>query len=67
MAIHAKLFDEFFCEVCGKGFKNASTLYTHRKYHSEGKFVCTYCGKKLARKTDLVNHVRIHTNEKPFR
>lgn len=56
------------CDVCGKVFKIASSLYTHRKYHQEGTIPCSYCGLKFVRNSDLEYHIRKeHTHEKPFK
>ncbi|KAG5675157.1 hypothetical protein PVAND_005083 [Polypedilum vanderplanki] len=67
MLKHTQNFDVHYCDVCGKSFKFASSLYTHRKYHGEGEFVCSYCSRRFARNSDLVNHIRVHSGEKPFK
>lgn len=56
------------CEICGKTFRIASSLYTHRMYHSEGTIPCERCGKKFVRNSDLNYHIKKdHTHEKPFK
>ena len=67
MIKHLKEPEKLYCDICGKEFKLASSLYTHRKYHGEGEFPCTHCDRKFARNAELVAHIRTHTNEKPFR
>ncbi|XP_070505317.1 oocyte zinc finger protein XlCOF6-like [Chironomus tepperi] len=67
MIKHLKDCAIHYCDICGKGFKFASSLYTHRKFHGEGEFACTQCDRKFVRNHELVVHIRTHTNEKPFR
>lgn len=56
------------CEICGKNFRIASSLYTHRMYHQGGTIPCEICGKKFVRNCDLVYHIRKdHTHEKPYK
>lgn len=68
MTKHRRLPELHTCEICGKGFKIASSLYTHRLYHNEGTIPCNMCDKKFVRKAELKNHVmKEHTLEKPFK
>lgn len=67
MLKHIKECKMHYCDICGKGFKFQSSLYTHRKYHLEGELSCTQCDRKFVRNHDLIIHLRKHNNERPFR
>jgi DNA-directed RNA polymerase subunit RPC12/RpoP len=68
MTRHAVTPDLHTCEVCGKGFKIRSSLYTHRLYHDDPTIKCSMCEKKFYRNTELKQHIRrMHTMEKPFK
>ena len=58
----------FVCEICGKGFKQASNRKTHMTmiHSGERNFVCNICGTRWKRSYDLHKHRRlVHEGIKP--
>ena len=60
----------FVCKICGKAYKQKTTLHDHILSVHEKKrmFKCTHegCDKAYAFKYDLLAHFRRHTGEKPY-
>lgn len=55
------------CEICGKKYKNSSTLRAHYVTHSDlRKFRCDICGATFKQKAALQTHSRIHTGFLPY-
>ena len=55
------------CSVCGRSFKELSTLQNHERIHSgERPFVCETCGKSFRQRVSYLVHRRIHTGVLPY-
>ncbi|XP_072173384.1 uncharacterized protein [Diadema setosum] len=55
------------CHVCGKGFRWASSLSSHKILHSDFKmYLCEICGKNFPRKESLKVHMNWHDNIRDF-
>ena len=52
------------CDICGKNFKESSTLKSHVKHrHSPTSQECQFYGKHLSTKLTLENHIKRFHNE----
>ncbi|XP_060535642.1 zinc finger protein 33A-like [Cylas formicarius] len=48
----------WWCEQCGKCYKNKSTLYRHKKHEcNQSPYQCFYCSTHYRQKYDLKMHV----------
>ncbi|KAM9331692.1 uncharacterized protein KZ484_016914 [Pholidichthys leucotaenia] len=57
----------FFCESCGKSFKQRYFLGQHLRIHNgEKPYCCQTCGKSFTASSSLTTHMRIHSGEKPY-
>nr|XP_034961014.1 uncharacterized protein LOC118080194 [Zootoca vivipara] len=55
------------CPVCGKPFKDESSLNKHCRTHTgEKPYQCLECGKSFSGSGKLTRHKRSHTGEKPY-
>ena len=65
-AMHSN--EEHFCDICGKSYGSAPSLYVHKKLHDPDfkKFKCSLCDKKFAFSSGLSYHMTTHTGERPF-
>lgn len=49
------------CDICGNVYKDASALYTHKRFvhaNEDDYHLCTFCGKKYKRRYDLKLHIQ---------
>lgn len=58
---HHDAIGRFECEQCGRFFKHASSLASHKKSHELGSYQCPVCSRTLPNALALKNHLRIHT------
>lgn len=57
----------YCCALCGKSFRQRTSLLQHEKTHDEDRpFPCQNCPKRFKQATHLTQHERIHTGEKPY-
>ncbi|XP_073835667.1 uncharacterized protein [Musca autumnalis] len=55
------------CELCGKVYRQPSSLRLHMLSHTgEKPFKCDICGKCLTQKSGYKKHMLTHTGEKPY-
>ena len=53
------------CEICGKNFKQLSSLNEHKLTHSGDRpHICDECGKCFSYIRSLQNHMKIHNRDK---
>ena len=54
--------NQFFCDICGKGFINKIRIAAHVKIHMKvGDYKCKLCNQRFKRATYLKNHTFKHT------
>ena len=59
---------KLYCELCGKGYPNKSSLKKHEfiKHTAEDNFLyyCDTCGKGFKRKSTYVDHCKLHLDQR---
>ena len=61
MAVHGEQRN-YICPDCGKCFKTAATLYSHKLDHKEETpFTCNICSKGFKSKERLAQHQHRHS------
>jgi uncharacterized Zn-finger protein len=59
---------EYTCQICGKNFKDSTTLKQHSYVHSETRnFPCDQCEKRFKTSSNLLHHKPVHNKETPFK
>lgn len=60
--------NNFFCDICGKGYVRKNSIRSHLKIdHGFGDVICCkWCGKKFDAVSKLRNHSVKHTRERNF-
>ena len=57
----------FFCDLCGKGFKRAGSLKSHKELHQEERrFKCHICGKSYNIRRGLMVHLMAHDDVRNY-
>ncbi|CAH0389752.1 unnamed protein product [Bemisia tabaci] len=55
----------YACDICGACYKHSSTLYSHKKIHTE-ETACVVCHKKFSSKNNLRKHLRFVHGKDPM-
>ncbi|KAL6463285.1 hypothetical protein MHYP_G00276760 [Metynnis hypsauchen] len=64
---HSEEYIKFFCELCGKGFRQKATLQTHMTVHTGDRpHECPDCKATFKAKSHMLRHRVTHTDLKPF-
>lgn len=67
MATHTGLFS---CDICGKSYRQAASLKSHKLSHDPSTakpFFCSMCEKDFTQKSGLKKHLLTHTDSKMFK
>lgn len=67
MATHSGLFS---CDICGKSYRQAASLKSHKLSHDPSTakpFFCSMCDKDFTQKSGLKKHLLTHTDSKMFK
>ncbi|KAM7346570.1 uncharacterized protein ACRADG_006446 [Cochliomyia hominivorax] len=60
--------EKFPCGICGKELKTLTSLYLHKKIHSEEpEHQCEICQKTFNQKAHYQYHMKLHNNERNFK
>ncbi|KAL7834370.1 hypothetical protein SRHO_G00286170 [Serrasalmus rhombeus] len=71
LKLHSKIHNEeyikFFCQLCGKGFRQKAALQTHMTVHTGDRLhECPDCKATFKAKSHMLRHQVTHTDLKPF-